>query len=590
MPRKSNPVDTTQDIPKWWREVYDKYTAGIAHAFLLHFNVCDYTAPESAMNLRTYLTAMLANRKIIVFYNRAEGITFPREEMEEEFRKLLELDAQKEDTALAIALGGTSGGKQPLPRDPAEALGLIEQLLTLGDVTQNSIMVIIDYAEAVVPNADMATMSPADRNVLTILRRWGTMPRIVRSGNPIFLITESLTDLHQSIRTASSKWEAVEVPLPDPETRKKYIQLKKEDSKKFEWELTPEAMANSTAGLSLVHIEDIFLRAAQEGNLTAELVLERKTSIIASEYAEVLEILEPRMGFEMIGGLEYVKRAFQTRVIDPMREGRRNQVPMGVLMTGPAGTGKTAVAEAVAREAKVNFLILNLARIYGQYVGNSERNLEKAWRAILALAPSIVFIDEVDQAMQRGGSGDSGVSSRIFKRLLEVMSDTSHRGKVVFLAASNRPDLMDAALRRPGRFDLKIPFFLPNPTEREMIFQVMAKKYSINGSLVVPPEAVQGSDGWTGAEIELATVKAVSLMEIESMDSDTAIAEAVKRISPSTADTEFMTNLALSETNDIDLVPEEMKGLLRNRKDLNKKLKELREESEPTWRGARGSL
>ena len=408
MPRKSNPVDTTQDIPKWWREVYDKYTAGIAHAFLLHFNVCDYTAPESAMNLRTYLTAMLANRKIIVFYNRAEGITFPREEMEEEFRKLLELDAQKEDTALAIALGGTSGGKQPLPRDPAEALGLIEQLLTLGDVTQNSIMVIIDYAEAVVPNADMATMSPADRNVLTILRRWGTMPRIVRSGNPIFLITESLTDLHQSIRTASSKWEAVEVPLPDPETRKKYIQLKKEDSKKFEWELTPEAMANSTAGLSLVHIEDIFLRAAQEGNLTAELVLERKTSIIASEYAEVLEILEPRMGFEMIGGLEYVKRAFQTRVIDPMREGRRNQVPMGVLMTGPAGTGKTAVAEAVAREAKVNFLILNLARIYGQYVGNSERNLEKAWRAILALAPSIVFIDEVDQAMQRGGSGDFG--------------------------------------------------------------------------------------------------------------------------------------------------------------------------------------
>jgi hypothetical protein len=122
-------------------------------------------------------------------------------------------------------------------------------------------------------------------------------------------------------------------------------------------------------------------------------------------------------------------------------------------MTGPAGTGKTAMAEAVAKEAGINCVILNPARIFGKYVGDTERNLDRALYAILAMAPVLVFIDEIDQSVSRGASGDSGVSNRFFKRLMEFMSDTSHRGKVVFLAASNRPDLMDPALRRPGRFD-----------------------------------------------------------------------------------------------------------------------------------------
>ena len=143
-------------------------------------------------------------------------------------------------------------------------------------------------------------------------------------------------------------------------------------------------------------------------------------------------------------------------------------------MTGPAGTGKSAVAEAVAHEAGVNAVVLNLARILGQYVGNSERNLEKALQAIKSLAPTIVFIDEIDQSVSRGGSGDSGVSNRIFKRLLEFMSDTGNRGQVLFLAATNRPDLLDAALRRPGRFDKKIPFLIPDESERAAIIQVMA--------------------------------------------------------------------------------------------------------------------
>lgn len=434
----------------------------------------------------------------------------------------------------------------------------------------------------------MATMSAEDRTNLITVQRWGRDPDVVRSGNPVFLVTANLADLQTSIRAASSKFEAIEVPLPDREARLAFIeyyavQRRPEPvegkSQAFRWHLSTEELANATAGLSLIHIEDIFLRAEQEGELTWDLVRERKDDIIASEFGEVLEILEPRLGWEMIGGLQHVKDFFNRSVIRPMREGRTSRVPMGVLMTGPAGTGKTAVAEAVARESGINFVILNLARIFGQYVGMSERNLEKALRAIESLAPVGVFIDEIDQSVQRGGAGDSGVSNRVFKRLLEFMSDTGHRGRVVFIAATNRPDLMDAALRRPGRFDKKIPFLVPNETEREAIFKVMLRKYGLSGASSIPTSCITATEGWTGAEIEAAVVKAVEVAEDRDMSPEEALTYAVQAVSPSTADIEYMSLLAIQETNDRDLLPPKYRQMLDDRQVLQARLKETRPEA-----------
>jgi SpoVK/Ycf46/Vps4 family AAA+-type ATPase len=343
-----------------------------------------------------------------------------------------------------------------------------------------------------------------------------------------------------------------------------------------------EQLANATAGLSLIHIEDIFLRAEQEKFLTWELVRERKQDIIASEFGEVLEILEPRFGFEMIGGLEHVKRFFQDSVINPMRAGNWKRVPMGVLLTGPAGTGKTAMAEAVAFEAKVMCFILNPARIYGKFVGETERNLDRALNAIDASEQAIVFVDEMDQSMSRGGSGDSGTSNRFFKKLMEWMSDTGHRGRIIFLAATNRPDLMDAALRRPGRFDKKIPFIIPDADEREAIFKVMARKYALKLESV-PASCVKATEGWTGAEIELVTVKAVEVMEDQGLTPEGALAYATTVISPSTADIEFMTLLAVRECNDKTLLPLKYQKLLEKRDDLEAQIRE----KAPDQRGSR---
>jgi AAA+ superfamily predicted ATPase len=563
--------------PPWVQELLDKYSSGVAHAFILHFNAFDYVVP--GVSPKSYLAKLMAGRQIVAFYNRSEGITFALPAMREKFMELLGL-GEPQDAALAALQSIQGAMPEDLPRSPGAALPLLERLLKLGDPEEKLAAVVVDFAESILPAADIATMSAEDRTNLITVQRWGRDPDIVRSGNPVFLVTENLADLHASIRAASSKFEAIEIPLPDRDARLAFIEYYAGTKPQaFEWKLSKEELANATAGLSLIHIEDIFLRAEQEGKLTWELVRERKEDIIASEFGEVLEIMEPRFGWEMVGGLQHVKDFFTRSVIKPMREGRTSRVPMGVLMTGPSGTGKSVVAEAVAKESGINFVILNLARILGMYVGTSERNLEKALRCIESLSPCGVFIDEVDQSVQRGTAGDSGVSNRIFKRLLEFMSDTGHRGQVIFLAASNRPDLMDAALRRPGRFDKKIPFLVPDEVEREAIFKVMLRKYGLGQVGSIPAFCITATEGWTGAEIEAAVVKAVEVAEDRDVSPHEALAYAVQAISPSTADIEYMSLLAIQEVNDRDLLPPKYRQMLDDRQALQTKLQETRPEA-----------
>ena len=559
------------DSPAWVQELQSKYMAGVAHGFILHFNVADYVVPGASM--RTYLAKLMAGRKIVAFYNRSDGITFAVPSMRDQFVELLEL--KKTVNPALAALNASQGNQdQELPRAPSATLPLLARLLKSGKPDDKLAAVIIEHAETIVPSSDIAMMSSEDRTLLVLVERLGRDPEIMQSGNPVILLTANLTDLHQTIRAASSKFESIRIPLPDQVARLGFIRKYRVENEKTAWELTPEQLANATAGLSLIHIEDIFLRAEQEGDLTWDLVRERKQDIIASEFGEVLEVFDPRFGFEMIGGLEHVKKFFRRCVVDPIRKDKLGLIPMGVLMTGPAGTGKTAMAEAVAKESGINCVILNPARIFGKYVGDTERNLDRALYAILAMEPVLVFVDEIDQSVNRTSGGDAGVSGRFFKGLMEFMSDTSHRGKVIFLAASNRPDLMDAALRRPGRFDKKVPFLIPEKDERESIFEVMARKYGL-ALKDVPAECVENTKGWTGAEIELATVKALEAAEYDEMSPEEALVYAVNNVRPSTADIEFMTLLALQECNERDLLPEKYQAQFDDKEQLKKRINEI---------------
>ncbi len=545
----------------WYSDITSKWSAGIAHVFLIHGNTGDTV--DGANTVQSYLSAtcgLCLERDIVILYDRSSGITFPLTSHRAAFYQAVGMDAPEDD--------------YDLPRDPSGALRLIERVLPLTKEGPNGMRVpatavIISFTETIAPASDVSGMSSEDRTVLVTLQRWAREPEFVQIGPPVFLISENVSEINPALRGASSRVEAVEIPYPVLEDRLAYIKALA-DAHKITVEDIQRAAA-MTAGLKRVHMEDIILRARLEGReVDSELIKARKDEIVRAEFAEVLELMDPEHGFVIIGGRAYVNDFFRRNIINPIKSGNLRRVPLGVLLPGPPGTGKTALAQCVAKESGLNCAALNLSKIFNQYVGSSERNLDKAFSCLEALAPCLVVIDEIDQSgLNRENSGDSGVSNRLFKRLLEFMSDTRHRGKIVFVGLTNRPDLMDAALKRPGRFDRKIPVLPPNEEERLDIFRVMFKKYEIAHKTDLAKAAAQ-TDSYTGAEIEALVLKSLEVAEDAGSDTvmEEHLAHALEAYVPTTRNIQEQVRLALAECNDRDLLPPSYRNLLDERKDI----------------------
>jgi SpoVK/Ycf46/Vps4 family AAA+-type ATPase len=188
--------------------------------------------------------------------------------------------------------------------------------------------------------------------------------------------------------------------------------------------------------------------------------------------------VEPGHGFEVVGGMDEVKKDLLV-IAESIREGRTSRVPMGILFTGPMGTGKTFVAEAFAKECGLT--TIKLKNFRSKWVGATEGNLEKILNVIRAIGQVVVIIDEGDRAFGNTDSeGDGGTSSRVIARIKEFMSDTSNRGRILFLVMTNRPDKLDVDLKRAGRLDRKIPFlYVQTPEEVELVAAALLRKNRI---------------------------------------------------------------------------------------------------------------
>ncbi|MCP4427230.1 MAG: ATP-binding protein [Chloroflexi bacterium] len=549
---------TNATTPKWLKAMQDAYQDATAHAFLLHFNVRDYTVSGDPLN--KYLTKIFAKKEIVAFFS-LRGFSFPLDSMRQKFTELVIGEMQQDAMAGLAAARSIAPTTAVLPSNPAQALPLIDKALREGE----NIAVIINDADLIWPEADTATIGAAERKQLATALYWGMDREVGNSENILAMTTTSLVNIHSQLRAASSRYMALEIPLPDEDERLSFIRIlwKKAGENLYKTKLTPEAFARLSAGLSLIHIEDAHFEALREGTLSRQKLSEVKQRILAAEYAEVIELVEPDFGFEAVGGLNYLQRFFKDEIISPVRDGRLHRVPKGVLMIGPPGTGKSLIAKAVAKEAGINMVFFNLARILGQYVGNSERNLERAIRAMISLAPTIVFIDEVDQTVSRSTTGTSGVDSRIFKRLLEVMGDDSLRGKLIFLMASNRPDLMDSAFKRDGRVDAKI--LVPPPDTAKKRTEIITTLAEIHKLAIgnVPDKIAQNTEGWTGANLASMVRKAQKLVEDEGLSPDKALLEAPHRLIVNVDNTLQYIEWALHEINDLDYVPDGYRDMAR---------------------------
>ena len=283
-----------------------------------------------------------------------------------------------------------------------------------------------------------------------------------------------------------------------------------------------------------------------------------KMKVTAQDFNDALKEIEPsamrevfievpRVTWADVGGLEEVKRqlheALELPMEDPESFTRMGiRPPKGVLLFGAPGTGKTLLARAVATESKANFISIKGPEIMSKWVGESEKAIRMIFKKAKQVSPSIVFLDEIDSiAPKRGSHFDSGATERVVNQLLTSMDGLEDMENVFVIAATNRPDIVDPALLRPGRFDKLLLIPIPDEQTRLKILQVHTKEMPLEKVDL----AVLGKrlDGYVGADIENlcreAALAALRKNRAASKVTTEHFEEALASVKPSTdADTE----------------------------------------------------
>jgi transitional endoplasmic reticulum ATPase len=244
----------------------------------------------------------------------------------------------------------------------------------------------------------------------------------------------------------------------------------------------------------------------------------------------------PDVAWNDIGGLDEVKRELQEAVEWPLRypdlySKLGHSIPKGILMHGPSGTGKTMLAKAVATESEANFISVKGPELLSKWIGESERGVREIFRRARQAAPCVVFFDEVDSiAPIRGMEGVNAGTERMVSQLLTEMDGIQELSGVVIIAATNRLDMIDTALLRPGRFDKIV--FVPKPdlSTRLKILEIYAKEKPITTDVNLHRIA-ELTDGFSGADMSAVSNTAISLVLHEYLQKYSTPEEATKHAS-----------------------------------------------------------
>jgi transitional endoplasmic reticulum ATPase len=217
-------------------------------------------------------------------------------------------------------------------------------------------------------------------------------------------------------------------------------------------------------------------------------ISERTALRVKEEAAKIIGEEAPRVSYEDIGGLHNeilkVREMIELPLKHPELFDRLGiDAPKGVLLHGPPGTGKTLIAKAVANESGANFYTINGPEIMSKFYGQSEENLRKIFEDAQKNAPSIIFLDEIDAIAPKRSEVHGEVERRVVSQLLTLMDGLKGRGKVIVIGATNIPDTLDPALRRPGRFDREIRIDVPDRSGRMEILQIHTRGMPINSNL-----------------------------------------------------------------------------------------------------------
>ncbi len=268
-------------------------------------------------------------------------------------------------------------------------------------------------------------------------------------------------------------------------------------------------------------------------------IVTEKTIFKLGPMTKAIDASIPRITYDELGGLKNEVQKIREMVELPMRhpelfEKIGVEAPKGVLLYGPPGTGKTLLAKAVAGETNAHFISISGPEIMGKYYGESEERIRDIFKQAEDNAPSIVFIDEIDSIAPKRDEVSGELEKRIVSQLLTLMDGMKSRGKVVVIAATNRPDSIDPALRRPGRFDREIEIGIPDDEGRHEILSIHTRGMPIDEKVNLK-QISKTTHGFVGADLEVLAKEAAMrslrriLPEID-LDEDKISTEILQKI------------------------------------------------------------
>ena len=562
----TNATTSASDLPAWATEMRDLFRSGSAAQFLLHGNVFDLVSNgERLLSLPAFLEqVMFASYDTVLRYDRSRGVRATR-------------GGEDWSNWLQQSLG-REAATQSLMREPGSALELIDryllrtlnlQALPGGAATApKRIAVIVEFAEFVVPRGDALQLGgPFAANTVKVLG-WANDPAIAQANIVTVLISEGLHDLNALV-VDNPHAAALHVPLPgEPEmlTYVKALQATQFPDLAAKSEVPLETVATRLTGLSRVGARTaIAMALGNEQKITSAWLGRIKKDLIERECQGLLEFIESPFTLDNVAGHDAVK-AWLREDTALLRRGALRALPMGYLITGRIGTGKTFLVQCWAGEIGIPCVVFKNFR--DRWVGATESNLEKIFSVLRALGQVVVFVDEADQAAgkREGGDGDSGLSGRVYSMLAKEMSDTRNRGRIIWVFATSRPDLLEVDLKRQGRLDVHIPLFPPEtPQEREALLLAIARKLKFPLTAGDLPPFTDGV-ALGGNELEGVLVRALRTYELSDEPRRPirdVLADLLREVRPNphTRKLEYMDLVAVKECTDVRFLPERFRQL-----------------------------
>ena len=404
-------------------------------------------------------------------------------------------------------------------------------------------IVFIDEMDAIAPKREEVTGEVERRVVaqlLSLMDGMGTRGNIIVIG-----ATNRPSAIDPALRRPGRFDREIEIGVPDKKGRNEIVQIHTRNMPLAE-DVDIKRLSDITHGYTGADISALSREAAMKAlrrympeiNLEEERVppeiLDKmvvKEDDFLSAYTEItptamreVYVEIPSVHWKEVGGLEEIKNELIQSVEWPLKKPevfKRMGIkpPRGILLYGPPGCGKTLLARAVATESEANFISVKGPEIFSKWVGESEKAIREIFRKARTAAPAIIFFDELDSIIPRRGAGysDSGASERVISQLLTEMDGIEALQNVVVIGATNRPDILDPAVMRPGRFDRLIDVPAPDSKALMQIFKIHAHDMPLSADVDLQEVAVKAK-GYSGADVEALCREAAMNALRESID------------------------------------------------------------------------